>query len=86
MCMYVYVFVEMEERRDYNSWRIAEDGGKKKNLQELNKGVESQESIRPVIGMRLRSLSLGLRGPPHQDLLYTLVEEEDYWIRGNERQ
>jgi len=38
----------VEKRRDYISWRVAEDEEKncKINLWELNKGMESQESIR----------------------------------------
>jgi len=29
VCVCVFCCVEMEERRDYTSWRVAEDGGKK---------------------------------------------------------
>jgi len=46
--------------------------------------MESQKSIRPRDRyVRLRPLSLGLRDSPHQDLSYTLLEGEDYWIERN---
>jgi len=63
----VVVSVEMEERRDYISWRGERNC--RRNLQELNKGVESQESIRKSCDWdpRWRPFSSDLRGPPRHE-------------------
>jgi len=85
--------VFVEKRRDYiqvprdltGSRRVAEERGKngKRNLQGLNKRVESQKGTRQPCGrgVFLRPLSLALRDPPHQDLPYALLEREDHWIK-----
>jgi len=67
--------------------RIGERNSKR-NLPRLNKRLESQESIWQSCdwGVRLRTLSLALRSPLHQDLSYMLLEGEDYWIEGIEWQ
>jgi len=69
--MCIYVFVRVEEKRDYNSgssrsnsWRVAEDGERndKRNLQALNKRMESQkgtwQSCDWSVLLRLLSLAL----------------------------
>jgi len=64
-CVCVVVFVKMKERRDYISWKVAED--EKEAVEEVYrefKGVESQESIWESCDWdkRWRPFSSGLRG------------------------
>jgi len=82
VCVCVRVFrcvsVEMEERRDYSSWRVAEDGERnyKRNSRGLSKGEESLGGIQRSRNRdaQWRPLSSGLQGPPRQNLLHTLPE------------
>jgi len=90
MCIYVCVcFAVWSWRKGWiilhEGWLRTKERNYKRNVLKLNKGVEPPEGIRKSRDRdaRWRPFSSGLRGPPRQDLSYTLLEGEDHWFEGN---